>query len=217
MLKAPPAGTPAPSCLSSLPWRGRGGGPGLFKALDSRPVPALNKPETRWNTPEPHSLLSGREVDLEDDQPLPSGHKSPLARARQEWTGHPSGSHTDTSCTALKRASQLLSTGDGRGNSLQRGSFLAPTPFSQHISWHEYLCGLPTWEPPSPQHREVQVVASGSAGTAHWGAESAHVQNPWGTKAKPSCTTAPTLKSTQHHQEAPEVCLEPGIAAAKHH
>jgi len=59
--------------LTALAW---GGGD-----LDSS---RLNKPETRWNTPEPHSHLSCREVDLEAYQPLPSGHKSPLARARQE-------------------------------------------------------------------------------------------------------------------------------------
>lgn len=31
----------------------------------------------------------------------------------------------------------------------------------------------PLGNTPSPQHREVQVVTSGSAGTAHWGADSA--------------------------------------------
>ena len=69
---------PIMTFLTALAWGGGGGGGG---DLDSS---RLNKPETRWNTPEPHSHLSGREVDLEAYQPLPSGHKSPLARARQE-------------------------------------------------------------------------------------------------------------------------------------
>lgn len=75
----------------------------------------------------------------------------------------------------------------------------------------------PLGNPPSPQLREVQVMTSGSAGTAHWGADSAHGQTPGGTKVRPSYTEAPALKSTQHHQEAPEACPEPGRAAAKHH
>lgn len=60
-------------------------------------------------------------------------------------------------------------------------------------------------------------MTRGSPGTAHWGRRERTQTEPWGTKGRPSCTRAPALKSTQHHQEAPEACPEPGTAAAKHH